>query len=563
MLTTLVFLPLFGALILLFIVRPSPKVKDLYNSLPSIYSSTLVRSTPSAKRKASEQSKEIKELSESASLSKVGEVNKTPHSRDENKDYTLNNGSNGSNLHKLGGGYDLYVRQIALLWSILTFILSTILWVNFDFNDTVYQYIDYWPTIAGLGGAKIGIDAFGLIFIMLTTYLMPIAILSTWDSVQHGIRSQLVCLLFIESILISVFISLDLICFYVSFEAVLIPLYLLVGSHGATNARLRASYLLFLYTLGGSLCMLLGLIRIIELNGTSDLNILSCSTNQLNPGSQQWIWLAIFLSLSIKAPLVPLHIWLPRAHAEAPLSTSIVLAGLVLKLSSYGYIRLLLNLLPDACVYYSPLVLTLSVITVIHGAMVTLRQIDSKAFVAMSSVSHMGIVLLGLGTGTIHGIQGAVLLSVAHGLVSPALFIIVGGILYDRFHTRTLRYYRGLGSSMPSFKIWFFLATCASMGVPGSLNWLSELLCLAGAFEVSPIAAILGTSSVFLGAVYSTWLYMNITGGQLAPSLALTPDMTKREKIMLMYLLIPVLLLGICPSFLLNPLHLAVSELII
>jgi len=541
MLTTLVLLPTFGAFILLFIVRPSPELEYFYNYIPSIISS--------------KQSKQSKEYSNFASLSQVDELN-------ENKGSTQ---ENGSNIHRVWGGYDLYVRQIALLWSLLTFLLSTILWVNFDFNDTVYQYIDYWPTIAGLGspGAKIGIDAFGLIFILLTTYLMPIAILSTWDSVQHGIRSQLVCLLLIESILISVFISLDLICFYVSFEAVLIPLYLLVGSHGATNARLRASYLLFLYTLGGSLCMLLGLIRIIELNGTSDLSILSCSTNQLNPGAQQWIWLAIFLSLSIKAPLVPLHIWLPRAHAEAPLSTSIVLAGLVLKLSSYGYIRLLLNILPDACVYYSPLVLTLSVITVIHGAMVTLRQIDSKAFVAMSSVSHMGLVLLGLGTGTLHGIQGAVLLSVAHGLVSPALFIIVGGILYDRWHTRTIRYYRGLGSSMPSFKLWFFLATCASMGVPGSLNWLSELLCLAGAFEVSPIAGILGTTSVFLGAVYSTWLYMNITGGQLAPSLALTPDMTKREKIMLMYLLIPVLLLGICPSFLLNPLHLAVSELII
>lgn len=465
------------------------------------------------------------------------------------------------NTSIINKGYDLRVRQITLFTSIIAFIFSTVIWSNFDYNLATFQFISYWPTVAGLGGAKIGIDAFGLIFILLTTYLMPIAILSTWDNVQHGILSHLISLLLIEALLICVFISLDLIAFYVSFEAVLIPLYLLVGSHGATDSRLKASMLLFLYTLGGSLCMLLGLIRLLELHGTSDISI--CALTQLDPEAQQWIWLSIFISLSIKAPLVPVHIWLKTVHSEAPLSTSILLAGLILKLSTYGYIRLLLFLLPDATVYFSPLVLTLSAITVIHGALVTLRQVDTKAFIAMSSISHMGIVMLGLSSGTVHGIEGAMLMSVAHGLSSPALFIIVGGVMYDRWHTRIIRYFKGLGSSMPSFKLWFFLATCASMGVPGSLNWISELLCLGGAFEVSPGAAILGATTIFLGAVYSIWLYMNITGGSLSPNLTLTPDLTRRERAMLMYLLWPIAFLGIFPSYLLTPLHFSVTNILL
>ena len=460
-------------------------------------------------------------------------------------------------------GYDLRIRQIALIISILTFMFSTLLWIKFDCNMSGFQFMGYWSSGANTYfTARIGIDGIGLIFVLLTTYLMPIAILSTWDSVQHGIRGHLIALLIIEAILIAVFISLDIISFYVTFEAVLIPLYLLVGAHGATDVRLRASFLLFLYTLAGSLFMLLGLIKLLELKGATDLTILSLGP-VLNLEMQKWIWLGIFLSLAIKAPLVPVHIWLNRAHAEAPLSTSIVLAGLILKLSTYGFIRLLITLLPNGCVFFAPLTITVSIITIIHGALVTLRQIDSKAYIATSSVSHMGIVMLGLGTGTLIGLQGAMLLSVAHGLVSPALFILVGGVLYDRYHTRIIKYYRGLGSSMPSFKIWFFLASCASMAVPGSLNWVAELLCLTGSFEISPLAGLLAASSVILGAIYTIWIYMNITGGGLSPYLALTPDMTRRERSLLMYLLLPVLAIGIFPNLLLNPLNLALTALII
>jgi NADH-ubiquinone oxidoreductase chain 4 len=479
--------------------------------------------------------------------------------------------------------YDLIVRKLALFISILAFIFSSIIWGYFDTNDSGYQFISYWPTIFGLGTedmtAKIGIDSIGLVFILLTTYIMPVAILSAWDNIQHDIKSQLISLLAIESILITVFSSLDLISFYVSFEAVLIPLYFLIGSHGSTSARLRASMLLFLYTLGGSLVMLIGLIYLIELKGSSDLTVIGTSLtssssfggggaintegliSEENIYLERWIWLAIFVSLSIKAPIVPVHIWLKTVHAEAPLSGSIVLAGLVLKLSVYGYLRILLPLLPEASNYFSPFVMTLGVITIIHGALVTLRQVDTKAFVAQSSVSHMGTVILGLGASNCHGLEGAILLSIAHGLVSPALFILVGGVLYDRYHSRTIRYYRGLGQHMPSFKLWLFLATCANMGVPSSLNWISELLCFTGAFEISPIAGILAVTSVFLGAVYSIWLYVIITGGGISPYLAIAPDMTHREKALLIYLIAPTIFLGLFPSFVLDPLYVSITSI--
>lgn len=458
-------------------------------------------------------------------------------------------------------GYDLKLRQLALFWSVLAWLLSVIIWMAFDYNlggvsaQQSWQFVNTWLSFTGAAGGslRLGIDAIGLIFILLTTYLIPVSILCTWDTTQYDIRNQLICILLLESMLIVVFASLDIIAFYVSFESVLIPLYIIVGAYGATKSRLRASMLLFMYTLFGSLFMLLGLIQLLELTGTTDMTILSSLI--INSESQRWIWLCIFISLAAKAPLVPLNIWLPRAHSESSLAGSVLLAGIVLKLSVYGYLRLLLPILPDASIYFRPLVLTLGIISIIHGSLVTLRQVDTKVFIAYSSVAHMGVVFVGLASGTIHGIQGAILLSVAHGLISPALFIIVGGIYYDRLHTRTIRYIRGTGSYMPSLKFWFWLASVASMSVPGSLNWVSELLCLAGAYEISPFAAIMACSSVILGAVYTVWFYVNLTGGSPSPNIALTPDLTRRERTLLMMLIIPTFILGIYPSFLLNLLN--------
>lgn len=478
----------------------------------------------------------------------------------------LNSGNPTGGLVSVGTttGYDLKVRQLALSWSVLAWLLSVAIWMAFDYNasSSSWQFVDTWLSLTGAigGNLRVGIDGLGLIFILLTTYLIPVSILCTWDTTQYDIRTQLICILLLESMLITVFASLDLIAFYVSFESVLIPLYIIVGAYGATKSRLRASMLLFMYTLFGSLFMLLGLIQLLELTGTTDMTILSSLI--IEAGSQRWIWLCIFISLAAKAPLVPLNIWLPRAHSESSLPGSVLLAGVVLKLSVYGYLRLLLPILPDACIYFRPLVLTLSIISIIHGSLVTLRQVDTKVFIAYSSVAHMGIVFVGLSSGTVHGIQGAILLSVAHGLISPALFILVGGILYDRFHTRTIRYLRGLGSFMPSMKIWFWLASVCSMSVPGSLNWVSELLCLVGTYEVSPFAGILASTSVLLGAVYTVWFYVNLTGGSPSPNLALTGDLTKRERSLLMMLIIPTFILGIYPMPLLHVISVPVASLV-
>lgn len=471
-----------------------------------------------------------------------------------------------ASLNENRKGYDLLIRQISLTTSIFVWIICSLLLVRFIILSNTLSSSDNLIgfkmtglnldsnltssilSISRLGELSLGVDGLSLIFIILTAFLIPIAILSSFDTVTHNPKSNLILLLILESLLFIVFSALDLIVFYVSFETVLIPLFIIIGLHGSTDKRTRASMLLFLYTLIGSFFMLLGIIQLFIHTGTTDMNLLSLYGPNISSNAQRWIWLGVFFSIAIKSPLVPFHGWLFRAHAESSLAGSILLAGIVLKLATYAYIRILIPILPDACEYFRPLVLTISCLSLIHGSLATIRQVDSKVFVAYSSVGHMAIVILGLGAGTLNGIQGAVLLSVAHGLISPALFIIVGGVLYDRYHTRIIRYYRGTGSFMPSMKTWFFLASVASMAVPGSLNWIGELLSILGSFEVAPVAGILGTLSVLLGAIYTIWMYNQIAGGHPSPYLALMSDLTFREWTMLVWLIIPAFVLGIFPN---------------
>lgn len=475
------------------------------------------------------------------------------------------------NYRKVNKGYDLHIRQIALSFSVLVWILVSITWINFMLNDTSmisntlsnftlsinYTFLSFVTSSLGrIGEFHLGIDGISLIFVVLTAYLIPIAILSTWNTVTHDVRSQLILLLVLESVLLIVFTALDLITFYVSFETVLIPLFIIIGLHGSTNGRTRAAMLLFLYTLIGSFFMLLSIMKLYSITGTTDMTLLSIKGSgigtNINPTVQRWIWLGIFISIAIKSPLVPVHLWLFRAHAESSLAGSILLAGIILKLATYAYLRLLIPVLPEACEYFRPLILTIACVSLIHGSFATLRQTDSKVFVAYSSVAHMAVIILGLASGTINGVQGSLLLSLAHGFISPALFIIVGGVLYERYHTRTIRYYRGTGSYMPSMKTWFFLASVASMATPLSLNWLGELFSIAGAFEVAPIAGILGSTSVLLGAVYTIWMFNQIAGGYPSPYLALTNDLLRVERTLLITLIVLAFILGIYPSIITN-----------
>ena len=390
--------------------------------------------------------------------------------------------------------------------------------------------------------------------------ITPVCILSNWTDITYKLKYFLISFLLLETLQISVFIMLDLLMFYVFFESVLIPLFFIVGIWGASESRIRASYYLFLYTLAGSLFMLLAILYIFANVGSTDFTLISLLDISLP--LQKWLWLAFFISFAIKTPLWPFHVWLPKAHAEAPLGGSILLAAIILKLATYGYLRILIDLLPDATEYYSPFVQTIAIITLIYSSLATMRQIDSKAYVAYSSIAHMAVVLLGLFSNNIQGIEGGILLSIAHGFVSPALFICVGGILYSRYHSRIIYYYKGMALYMPVFTILFFLFTLFNCAVPLSLNWVGEFLSLAGIFQKSPLTGVLGASGIVLSAIYSIWFYNKIVYGNFSKFLKPTIDINKREFMLLLPLLISTVCFGFLPNFILNALHTTISSLI-
>jgi NADH-ubiquinone oxidoreductase chain 4 len=454
---------------------------------------------------------------------------------------------------------DSRMKRIALATSMVNFFVSIVLWGEFDSSASQYQFVQEFNNLS-FCHFHIGVDGISLYFILLTTFITPICILSNWDSIKLGVKYFLIAFLVLETLLIAVFVVLDLMLFYIFFESVLIPLFLIVGIWGGSDTRIRAAFLLFLYTLAGSLFMLLAIMVIYYNVGSTDFTMISLSDISLD--SQKLLWLAFFLSFAIKTPLVPFHMWLPRAHAEAPLAGSILLAGLILKLATYGYLRVLINFMPDATSYFSPLVQTIAVVTLIYSSLATVRQVDFKALVAYSSIGHMAVVILGLFSNTIIGMEGAIALSVAHGVISPAMFILVGGVLYDRFHTRVIRYYRGVTVYMPVFSALFFVTTAFNMAVPLSLNWIGEFMSLAGAFQRSPLVGLLGASSIILSAAYSIYLYNRISYGAYSRYLSYTTDISRREFMLMLPLLLVAVIFGIMPNIILADLHVAVSGLL-
>jgi NADH-ubiquinone oxidoreductase chain 4 len=451
------------------------------------------------------------------------------------------------------------MKRVALGTSLINFVLSIVLWGEFDSSTSEYQFTQEFNQV-NFCHLHIGVDGISLYFVLLTTFITPICILSNWDNIKQQLKYFLMCFLVLETLLIAVFVVLDILLFYVFFESVLIPLFLIVGIWGGSATRVRAAFLLFLYTLFGSLFMLLAFLVIYYNVGSTDFQVVSLS--EINLESQKLLWLAVFISMAIKTPLLPFHVWLPRAHAEAPLAGSVILAGLILKLATYGYMRILIQFLPDATSYFSPLVQTIAVITLIYASLATLRQTDFKALVAYSSIGHMAVVVLGLFSNTIQGIDGALLLSIAHGVVSPALFILVGGVLYDRYHTRTIRYYRGMTAYMPLFSIMFFVFTIFNAAVPLSANWAGEFLCLAGAFQRNPVFAVLGSTGIVLSAAYSIWLYNRIAFGGWSKYLNYTTDLTRREFMLLLPLLFVAVVFGIFPNIILDSVHASTSGLL-
>ncbi len=432
--------------------------------------------------------------------------------------------------------------------SIITFIISVVVWLSFDNSFLYYQ----------INSTIFAIDGIALPFIIITTFLTPIAILASWYNVTKIHKSFIIGQLIIEAILLAVFLVTDAINFYIFFEAALVPLFVTVGAWGTSQTRVRSALLLFLFTLIGSLIILLSIVLISSKIGTTDF----ASIRSIDITTQHYVWIGFFIAFAVKTPIVPFHIWLPRAHADGPIAASIILAGTVLKIATYGYLRICIILMPEATEYYSPLAQTIAIVSLIYASLATIRQSDLKALVAYSSVGHIAIVVLGLFSGTTLGIEGAILLSIAHAFVSPALFILVGGVLYDRFHTRSIIYYRGIGLMIPLFATLFFIATACNIGVPGTANWLGEFITLAGIFEHSFFLCVIASSGIVLSSLYSIWVFTRVVGGSYSPYLTWTNDITRRETIVLLSLLIPAIVFGIYGQPIVGPLHMVISTLV-
>lgn len=450
------------------------------------------------------------------------------------------------------------LKAIALATSIVNFIISLALWSNFDRNTSCFQFVAEYNELS-FCHFTLGVDGISLFFIILTCLLFPIIFLADSKAIKENVLTYQVIMLLLETLLIAVFTVKDILLFYIFFESILPPLFLLIGLFGSSK-KVRASFHLFLYTLFGSLAMLLAFLTMYYLTGTTDIEVLS-SVN-LSFDLQKILWLAIFFSFMIKFPVVPFHLWLPLAHSEAPLGGSILLAGVVLKLALYGSLRILIPLLPEASIYFTPLVYLIGVITIIYASLTTLRQIDMKVIIAYSSIGHVAIILMGAFSNNVQGIEGSIVLGVAHGFISPALFILTGGCLYERYHSRILSYYRGLTVNMPLFSVMFLLATLGNIAVPLSSNFVGEWLCLAGAFQRSPVMAAAASSGMFLSAAYSIWMLNRVIGGQFSPHLKVMPDLDRREFYVLLPLIALAFALGIFPNVILDSIHYSVSTVL-
>ena len=448
------------------------------------------------------------------------------------------------------------LKKIALEWSLFTLTATILLWASFD-GEAQFQIIKKvnWIVIEPLFGPIIfGVDGISIFFIILTALLIPICILISWNSIKYLIKEFLLCLFLIEILLIGVFTVLDLIGFYILFEGILIPMFLIIGIWGSREEKVKAAYYFFFYTFIGSVFMLLSIFILYSLAGTTDYHAL-CNLTFKNH-IQYLVFMGFFLSLAIKIPKIPFHIWLPLAHVEAPVAGSVILAGVLLKLGGYGFLRFSWPLLPNASEYFSPLIQTLSILAIIYGSLTTCRQVDFKRVIAYSSVAHMGLVTLGIFSHSTQGLIAAIYLMLAHGLVSSALFITVT-FLYERHHTRLIKYYRGVATIMPLFSTIFLLFILINIGIPLSCNFIGEFLSLLAAFEYSYLVGVLASSGIVLSAAYSIYLYNRICFGSLSRSLNFNRDLNRREFYAISPLLLLAFLIGIFPTIIIDSINLS------
>jgi len=451
-------------------------------------------------------------------------------------------------------------KATALWTTLITFCLSLMLWTGFDRTSAAFQFVENSPWIESFGiNYHMGVDGISVLFVLLSTFLTPICVLASWDAIKVRVKEYMVAFLILETLMVGMFCALDFVLFYIFFEGVLIPMFLIIGVWGGKR-RVYAAFKFFLYTLTGSVLMLLAILAIYLQAGTSEIPSL---LNFVLPANiQYWLWLAFFASFAVKVPMWPVHTWLPDAHVEAPTAGSVILAGVLLKMGAYGFLRFSVPMLPIASDFFTPLIFALSIIAVIYTSLVALVQLDMKKLIAYSSVAHMGFVTLGIFSLNQQGVTGAIYQMLSHGIVSAALFLCVG-VIYDRIHTREIARYGGLAERMPVYAVFFMVFMLASVGLPGTGGFIGEILVLVGLFQVSTWAATLAATGVVLGAAYMLWLYRRVIFGKLSRGdLKSITDMSYREVAVFTPLLVLTIWMGVYPMPFLEIIEVSVANLV-
>lgn len=462
------------------------------------------------------------------------------------------------------------LKTIGLFIAGIEFLLSLTLWINFNKSLSKFQFVEYihysfpWDSSSSTV-VTLGVDGISLFFVLLTTLLIFLCLLASWENIHHHLKEYILAFLVLESLLIGVFIVLDILLFYVLFESTLIPMFVMILIWGSRERKIRAANFLFLYTLFGSVFMLAAILYIAWSTGTTDYQLIIASS-QFTNFEQRLMWFAFFLSFATKVPMLPLHIWLPEAHVEAPTAGSVILAGILLKLGTYGFLRFSLPLFPEANFYFAPFVYTLSVLGVIYTSLTAIRQTDFKRIIAYTSVAHMNIVMIGIYSLNLIGLEGSIIQSVSHGFVASALFLIIG-VVYDRFHTRLIKYYGGLVHIMPLYTIVFLFFTMANIALPGTSSFVGEFLILTGSLKENTTVTFLGSTGMILGGAYSLWLFNRVVYGNLKKEpdhlhLVYSYDLNRREFYVFFPLILGTLVLGIYPKIFLDSLDATVLNLV-
>lgn len=458
-------------------------------------------------------------------------------------------------------GEEKLLKVVALNASCFSFTGSLLTWFFFNKSYGGFQFVTKleWISLFNLT-FTFGVDGISLFFLLLTTLLIPLCLLASWNSVNNSLKEFLIAFLLLDFFLIATFCILDLLLFYVFFESVLIPMFLIIGIWGSRDRKILAAYYFFLYTFLGSVLMLLSILYIYSQVGTTNYEVLL--TFSFSKLEQKLLWFTFFLAFASKVPMIPVHLWLPEAHVEAPTAGSVILAGVLLKLGTYGFIRFSLPLFPYASAFFTPLVYTISLIGIVYTSFTAIRQTDFKRIIAYTSIAHMNLVVLGIFSFNVIGIEGAILQSLSHGFVASALFLIIG-VVYERYRTRLVQYYGGLASVMPLYIFVFLFFTLANISFPGTSSFVGEFLILVGSFKVNTTITFLGATSVVIGAAYSLWLFNRISYGNIKTQYTnLFSDLSPREFIVFLPLILGTLIVGIYPDFFLTSIHASVNALV-